>query len=286
MRNPILYLLFLFLLPSFSWAQKDSSKINNHLELIEIVKWGNEDTVASPNCSFEILSQAIQKVVIPASIKEPKIFLFTVNITEKGVASLQKVNYFSDELKDSTIDAKFAAELKKKFSKSCHWKAAKRNNKTIKSTIEILVAQIDMEGDWEIMDAEMDVLVPNLKEFDITLIPEPTTINYNEKVYDVAETMPEFKGGIESMNAFIEKNFVKTEDAKRYSIQGRVIIEFIVLKDGSISDVRPILPASRYLGYGLEEEAIRVIRSMPKWTPGKIKGRDVAVKMVLPVVVQ
>jgi hypothetical protein len=286
MRNPILYILFLFLLPSFAWAQEDISKINNHLELIEIVKWGNEDTVASPNCSFETLSQAIQQVEIPANVKESKIFLFTVDISAKGVASLQKVIYFSDELKDSIIDTKFVAELKKKFSKSCNWKAAKRNNKTIKSTIEILVAQIDMEEDLEIMDAEMDVLVPYLEEFDVTPYPEPPTINHTEKVYDVVETMPEFKGGIEAMVAYIEKNFQKTEDAKRFSIQGRILVEFIVHKDGSISDIRPMLPASMYLGYGLEEEAVRLIKSMPNWNPGKQRGKEVAVRMILPIVVK
>lgn len=79
-----IHFLFLFFLPYFSWAQEDISKINNHLELIEIVKWGNEDTVASPNCSFEILSQAIQQVEIPVNILDPKIFLFTVDISAKG----------------------------------------------------------------------------------------------------------------------------------------------------------------------------------------------------------
>lgn len=279
MRNPILYLLFLILLPSFSWAQKNLSKVNNQLELIEIVKWGDEDTVASPNCSFEILAQAIQQVEIPASIVEPKIFLFTVDISAKGVASLKKVTYFSDELKDSIIDTKFVAELKKKFSKSCNWKAAKRNNKTIKSTIEILVAQIDMEEDFVKLDPDYDVAIPP------PTLPIPELIN-EEEIFIIVETMPEFKGGTEVMMAYIEKNFQKTEEAKRVSIQGKIPIEFIVQKDGSVSNVRPLLPLNRQLGYGLEEEAVRIIKSMPKWNPGKMRGKEVVVRMILPIVVK
>jgi TonB family protein len=105
----------------------------------------------------------------------------------------------------------------------------------------------------------------------------------NDEVYEVVEVMPEYPGGTQAMIEFISANFVYPDSAKKNNIQGRVLIKFIVDKDGSISDVKTLLPKDRHIGYGLEEEAIRVISAMPNWIPGTQRGKAVRVQYILPV---
>ena len=101
----------------------------------------------------------------------------------------------------------------------------------------------------------------------------------NDMVFDVVEVMPQFPGGQIAMLQYIMKNIKYPEQAMKEGIQGRVAVRFIVEKDGSISDVKPILSVHPLLN----KEAVRVVKSMPKWTPGKHNGKPVRVRFNLPV---
>lgn len=101
----------------------------------------------------------------------------------------------------------------------------------------------------------------------------------NDMVFDVVEVMPQFPGGQIAMLQYIMKNIKYPEQAMKEGIQGRVAVRFIVEKDGSISDVKPILSVHPLLN----KEAVRVVESMPKWTPGKQNGKPVRVRYNLPV---
>ena len=101
----------------------------------------------------------------------------------------------------------------------------------------------------------------------------------NDMVFDVVEVMPQFPGGQIAMLKYIMENMKYPEQAMKEGIQGRVAVRFIVEKDGSISDVKPILSVHPLLN----KEAVRVVRSMPKWTPGKQNGKPVRVRFNLPV---
>ena len=101
----------------------------------------------------------------------------------------------------------------------------------------------------------------------------------NNMVYDVVEVMPQFPGGQIAMLKYIMENMKYPEQAMKEGIQGRVAVRFIVEKDGSISDVKPILSVHPLLN----KEAVRVVESMPKWTPGKHNGKPVRVRFNLPV---
>ena len=101
----------------------------------------------------------------------------------------------------------------------------------------------------------------------------------NDMVFDVVEVMPQFPGGQIAMLQYIMKNIKYPEQAMKEGIQGRVTVRFIVEKDGSISDVKPILSVHPLLN----KEAVRVVESMPKWTPGKHNGKPVRVRFNLPV---
>lgn len=101
----------------------------------------------------------------------------------------------------------------------------------------------------------------------------------NNMVFDVVEVMPQFPGGQIAMLQYIMKNIKYPEQAMKEGIQGRVTVRFIVEKDGSISDVKPVLSVHPLLN----KEAVRVVESMPKWTPGKHNGKPVRVRFNLPV---
>ena len=97
---------------------------------------------------------------------------------------------------------------------------------------------------------------------------------------DIPEEMPEFPGGINEMMKFLQENMKYPEDAKKEGKQGRVIVRFVIDKDGTISDatvMRSVYPS-------IDAEALRVVNAMPKWTPGKVKGAPVRVKYTLPLV--
>ncbi|MFC2654064.1 MAG: energy transducer TonB [Segatella salivae] len=101
----------------------------------------------------------------------------------------------------------------------------------------------------------------------------------NNMVFDVVEVMPQFPGGQIAMMKYIMENIKYPKQAMKEGIQGRVTVRFIVEKDGSISDVKPILSVHPLLN----KEAVRVVKSMPKWTPGKHNGKPVRVRFNLPV---
>ncbi|MDR0844431.1 MAG: energy transducer TonB [Tannerella sp.] len=100
-----------------------------------------------------------------------------------------------------------------------------------------------------------------------------------EKVYDMAEVMPEFPGGQQALMDFIAKNIKYPVEAIEKSIQGRVLVGFVVKTDGLIDGVKVVQPVDA----SLDKEAMRVINSMPKWTPGTNKGKAVAVKFSVPI---
>ena len=100
------------------------------------------------------------------------------------------------------------------------------------------------------------------------------------KVFDVVEEMPSFPGGSAALMSYLSSNTKYPVVAQENGVQGRVIISFVVERDGSISDVK----VARSVDPSLDREAQRVVKSMPRWTPGKQNGQTVRVKYTVPVV--
>lgn len=101
-----------------------------------------------------------------------------------------------------------------------------------------------------------------------------------QNVYDTVEQMPEFPGGMPAMIEFLQTNLKYPSDAKKQNVGGRVLVMFVVETDGSISNVR----LAKKVFPSLDAEAVRVVKAMPKWNPGKEKGKPVRVNFSLPVV--
>jgi len=91
--------------------------------------------------------------------------------------------------------------------------------------------------------------------------------------------MPEFPGGMQALMAYLSKNIKYPSVAQDNGIQGRVLVSFVVNKDGSIVDPEVI----KSVDAALDKEAMRVIKAMPKWNPGKQRGKPVRVKYTVPV---
>jgi len=116
------------------------------------------------------------------------------------------------------------------------------------------------------------------------VIQAPVEIQEEEEednvVFVIVEQKPEFPGGDAALMKYIAENIKYPVIAQENGIQGRVICQFVVNKDGSIVDINVV----RSVDPSLDKEAIRVIKSMPKWKPGKQRGKAVRVKFTLPIV--
>ena len=111
-------------------------------------------------------------------------------------------------------------------------------------------------------------------------VEAPVEEEEEEVVFVVVESMPEFPGGQAALFKYLSDNVKYPMIAQENGIQGRVICQFVVNKDGSIVDVEVVRSGG---DPSLDKEAIRVIKSMPKWKPGKQRGKAVRVKYTVPV---
>ncbi|GAP42085.1 protein containing TonB family C-terminal domain [Lentimicrobium saccharophilum] len=142
--------------------------------------------------------------------------------------------------------------------------------------INIVQDDVEVEDDISI-DAEASQL---------TEIPAyvPPAVTEEEEVAEaeifmVVEDAPSFPGGDEARIRFLQQNIKYPQMARESSIQGTVYVTFVVERDGSVTDVRVL----RGIGGGCDEEAIRVIKAMPKWNPGKQRGKPVRVQFNMPI---
>lgn len=100
-----------------------------------------------------------------------------------------------------------------------------------------------------------------------------------EEIFTIVEDQPEYPGGMNAFYKYIGTNMRYPAQARRMGVEGRVFVQFVVEKDGSLSEIQVI----KGIGYGCDEEALRVIKQSKKWTPGKQRGRAVKVRMILPI---
>ena len=145
---------------------------------------------------------------------------------------------------------------------------------------QIQIVEDDVEVEDEIdINAEVDQ-DEAIEEFEFT----PPEIEEEEiveaEIFKVVEEMPEFPGGAAKMMEFIQKNIKYPMMARESDIQGRVFVNFVVEPDGTITNVTVM----RGIGGGCDEEALRVVQSMPNWKPGKQRGSAVRCSFTVPII--
>ena len=100
-----------------------------------------------------------------------------------------------------------------------------------------------------------------------------------DEIYQIVEEMPAFPGGEDKLIEFVSKNVEYPQEAKEKGVQGRVFVGFVVEKDGSVGNVTLL----RGIGHGCDEEAVRVVKMLPKWRPGRHNGEIVRVSYQIPI---
>ncbi len=110
---------------------------------------------------------------------------------------------------------------------------------------------------------------------------KPAEVEAKEpEIFERVEIQPEFAGGMEAFRSFLTKNLRYPNAAQRSNVQGKVYLNFTVEPDGSLSNINVV----RGIGFGCDEEALRVMKLTPKWKPGRQSGRAVRVKFTMPIV--
>ena len=106
-----------------------------------------------------------------------------------------------------------------------------------------------------------------------------TTYNPDDEIFTVVEDLPEFTGGHKELEKFLKENLRFPDEARKTNISRTVYVRFVVEKSGRLNHIEII----RGVGYGCDEEAIRLVKAMPKWKAGKQRGKPVRVQFILPV---
>jgi len=118
---------------------------------------------------------------------------------------------------------------------------------------------------------------PSIAEKPSDMPQKDTTVD--KKIFTSVEQVPEFPGGMQAFGSFLSKNIKYPEFMRKNAIEGKVITSFIVEKDGSLTDIKIV----RAIGNGADEEALRVLKMSPKWTPGIQNGKPVRVSYTVPI---
>ena len=134
--------------------------------------------------------------------------------------------------------------------------------------IEIVEDDVEIEDEIEIEDTESD------EDEEIEIIEED-----DDEFFMVVENMPEFPGGDLGLMKYIQKHVKYPAIAKEYNITGKVYVSFIVDKSGSVTNVKIV----RGVDKNLDAEAVRVVKSLPKYKPGKQRGKSVRVMFTIPI---
>lgn len=151
-------------------------------------------------------------------------------------------------------------------------------NKNVKFTIN----EVEKHGDT--MMYSVDPFSFSADKFKLKIIaaedaPVHVLEKDNDTVFQIVEQMPEFPGGVEALMKYISDNVKYPQEAKDKNISGRVVLGFVIEKDGSVNEVKVL----RGIGGGCDDEAVRVIKTMPKWKPGRQKGEPVRVFYQIPI---
>ena len=142
--------------------------------------------------------------------------------------------------------------------------------------IEIVDQELDIDEELEIEDVEANVENRTDYSYDYDGTGYDEGDYGEEDIFQVVEDMPTFPGDI---NKWLGKNVKYPVIAQENTIQGRVTVQFVIERDGSITDVKVL----RGVDPSLDKEAVRVVKSMPKWKPGKQRGKPVRVSYTVPI---
>ncbi|MFY0651423.1 MAG: energy transducer TonB [Cyclobacteriaceae bacterium] len=137
----------------------------------------------------------------------------------------------------------------------------------------------DEEEIEEEIEVDLDVEITEETVIEDIVFEEAPEEEVADEIFDIVEDQPAPPGGMGAFYKFVGKSMKYPNQARRMGIEGRVFVQFVVDKDGTLTDIKAV----KGIGAGCDEEAVRVLKSAPKWKPGKQRGRPVKVRMILPI---
>jgi protein TonB len=143
---------------------------------------------------------------------------------------------------------------------------------------EIIEIPDEEEIEQEI-EVNLDVEITQETVVESLVFEEAPAEEVAEEIFSIVEDQPTPQGGMEAFYKYVGKNINYPAQARRMGVEGKVYVQFVVDKDGSLNEVQAI----KGIGAGCDEEAVRVVKAAPKWKPGKQRGRAVKVRMVIPI---
>ena len=201
------------------------------------------------------------------------------------IAKVSIENYIAAQNAAIEADVELASLAEKKeakVEKKDEPEVEKVEIERVKSSVAFTVPEIkkdsEVKEDQEMKSQEEEAGGEVLKAKEVIAEPEPPKVE-ESKVFDVVEEMPQFPGGPSALFEYLSKNIKYPVVAEENGVQGRVIVTFVVERDGSITDVKVV----KSVDPSLDKEAQRVVKSMPHWIPGKQNGSAVRVKYTVPV---
>jgi len=236
--------------------RKNSSSRHGRAALIAVVFFTL--AVSSPVIIKSIIPEKKEKVVEVANLSK-----LNVENTKPKEENQLKDNTPPPELK-STI--KFTPPVIKPDEEVKDEEMPKTQDEINKTTTQISVQDIKGKDDGTGVDIK-------------DLNQNQEIVEETEKPFTIVEQMPDYPGGIDELNKFLKENIKYPQMARESGIEGTVYVTFVVSKSGKISNVKVL----RGIGGGCDEEAIRVVGSMPGWIPGKQNGVAVPVQFNLPI---
>ncbi len=137
----------------------------------------------------------------------------------------------------------------------------------------------DEEEIEEEIEIDLDVEMTEETVIEEVVFEEAPEEEVVEEIFTIVEDQPTPNGGMAAFYQYVSKKLKYPAQARRMGIEGKVFVQFVVDKDGTLTEVQAV----KGIGAGCDEEAVRVIEGAPKWNPGKQRGRAVKVRMILPI---
>ena len=249
----------------------------------KVVKKGRQDTKINMGTkTIEVKAEQSQK---PATVVSPKIVIpetpsdhDPLLVLDGKIATREQVKALNqNEIGDMNVLKPGNEDLLKAYAK--HYNADTSNGIIFirtKAHIEEKKANPEKGPVVVVVAKKPEAEVAEKNNKGVVSMDSPEA---DEKAFDVVEQLPQYPGGVGEMMRFLSMNIKYPEAAEKAGTQGRVIVSFIVEKDGSVSNAK----VQKSVSEELDAEALRVINAMPKWTPGMQKGKAVRVKYTIPI---
>ena len=283
--NPWARLKYLYILPlaAASVAAFARPEISNELNEISSVKVNDLASIVKANevksvensldekfkVSGQVMEKSSMKPVVGASI--------IVRGTSNGTLSDKDGKFELPVKKDDVLVVSFVGLQTQSLpmagaaDKLVVWMLDE-----VQNLEEMMVIGYASNGEGTVLDAKSAKKVVQITEIPT---PDEPKGGDDEVIFQVVEEMPSFPGGMRECMMFLARNMKYPVKAQEARIEGRVIVQFVVDRDGSITDTKVV----RSVSPELDAEALRVVGLMPKWNPGKQRGKAVAVKYTMPI---